>query len=291
MKLRLAIEGFQTPSHLPLIAGIEQGWFAEAGLEIEPVAPADAVDGLDAVAAGEIELACSTPLDMLAAPRPGLRALGCFFETEGGLLILNAAMERLAAGDPIRLAVPVAGGLQAAVAVEILRRWFEAHHPSIGLDQVRVSAAGFRHIDNLVSGFDAVWPCFANFEGIEAERRQIDARFLSTHAVDLENTAALELFTGGEFLARHPDVVERVTEVVSRAARSCIEHPMVAREIWYRHVGESPDAVTDAILEDSCARFVTPVVRNRERWRAAWTRFDDLQLGQLTRAEFEALYD
>lgn len=228
---------------------------------------------------------------MFDAPRPGLRALGGFFETEGGMLILNAAMETLAAGDPIRLAVPTAGGLHAAVAVEMLHRWFEAHHPSIGLDQVRVSSGGFRHIDNLLSGFDAVWPCFANFEGVETDRRQIDARFLSTHVVGVENAAALELFTGKEFLETHPDVIERVTEVVSRAARSCLEHPMIARELWYRHVGDAPDAITDAILEDSCVRFVTPMVRNRERWQAAWTQFDELGFGQLTRGEFEALYD
>jgi ABC-type nitrate/sulfonate/bicarbonate transport system substrate-binding protein len=288
MKIRLALEGFQTPNHLPLIAGIEQGGFAEAGLDVELVARDDA---LEAVAAGEIELACSTPLHMLDAPRPGLRALGCFFETEGGLLILNSAMETLAAGDRIRLTVPDGRGLSATIAVQILRRWFESHHPSIGLDQIRTSAAGFQHIENLHAGFEAVWPCFANFEGVEAVERQADARFLSARSVSLENLAALELFTSAAYMERDPEIIERVVRVVSESARLCIEHPMIAREVWYRHVGESPDPLTDAILEDTCTRFVTPVVRDRERWRAAWSQLDEQSLAPITRDEFEALYD
>jgi ABC-type nitrate/sulfonate/bicarbonate transport system substrate-binding protein len=35
MKLQLALEWFLNPDHLPLIAGIELGWFAQAGLELQ----------------------------------------------------------------------------------------------------------------------------------------------------------------------------------------------------------------------------------------------------------------
>ncbi|SRR6056297_114026 len=288
MKIRLALEGFQTPNHLPLIVGIDQGGFGEAGLEVELV---NHEAGLDATAAGEIDLACSTPLHMLDAPRPGLRALGCFFETEGGVLVLNSAMEKLAAGDAIRLAVPNGRGLSATIAIQILRRWFDSHHPSIGLDQIRTTAAGFQHIENLHAGFEAAWPCFANLEGVEAIERQVDARFLSTRSVGLENLAAFELFTGAAFMKRHPEVIERVVGVVSESARLCIEHPMIAREIWYRHVGETPDGLTDSIIEDTCTRFIAPLVRDKERWRAAWMQLDEQGLARITGNEFEALYD
>ena len=289
MKLRLAIEGFQTPNHLPLIAGIEQGEFAEAGLDIEIVPPDPGHDELARVATGEIELACATPLHMLDAPRPQLRALGCFLETEGGILILHSAMEALAAGGRIRLAVP-ARGLAARVAIEMLRRWFDAHHPSIGLDQIDVRTAGPNHIENLYAGFDAAWPCFANVEGVEAVQRQVDGRFLSTHEVGLANAAGLELFTSAEFLTRHPEIVDRVRDVISRSAQMCSEHPVMARELWYRHVGAAPDAVTDAILDDTGSRFVTPLVRERSRWYGLWKQLDDLGRGELTEQEFEELY-
>ena len=45
MKLQLALEWFLNPDHLPLIAGIELGWFAQAGLELELIAPDDHYHG------------------------------------------------------------------------------------------------------------------------------------------------------------------------------------------------------------------------------------------------------
>ncbi len=290
MKLQLALEWFLNPDHLPLIAGVDQGWFAEAGLEVELVAPDDHYDGLAAVASGEIALACNEPLHMIDALRPGLRALGCFFETDGGILMLNSALERLAAGDTVRLASPVAGGMTDAIAIEILHRHFEAHHPGIEREQVRIVEAGFQHLDNLRSGFDGAWLCFANFEGVEAIHHQIDARFITTSEVGLENFSALELFTGEGFLAEHPEVIETVSAIVSRGAALCIEHPMVAREIWYRHVGDAPDPLTDAILADTCPRLIAPLLRDRDRWRAMWRQFDALGLAQVGEGDFEALY-
>lgn len=291
MKLQLALEWFLNPDHLPLIAGVDQGWFAEAGLEVELVAPDDHYDGLAAVASGEIAMACNEPLHMIDAHRPGLRALGCFFETDGGILILNSALEKLAAGDSIRLASPVAGGVTDTIAREILVRHFDAHHPPIDRDQVKILSAGFQHLDNLRSGFDGAWLCFANFEGVEAIHHQVDARFITTSEVGLENFSALELFTGAEFLAEHPAVIETVSEVVSRGAKLCSEHPLVAREIWYRHAGESPGPLMDAILDDTCPRLVTPLVRDRERWRAMWKQFHDLGLSKVAEAEYDALYE
>lgn len=291
MKLQIALDWFLHPAHLPFVVGLDQGWFAEAGLDVSLRVPDEDFDGLDAVAAGDVQFACAGPLHMIDAPRPALRALGCFFESEGGLLILNAALEKLAAGESIRVAAPSASGLLARTAIEVLRRYFEAHHPSISPDQVKVHAVGFRHLDNLASGFDAAWPCLANFHGVEAVHRKIDAMFLSTNAVGLENAAALELFTSADLLREQPGTVDAVLDVLSRSARMCIEHPIAARELWYRHVGEAPNALTDAILEDSVTRLVTPLERDRGRWLRFWGQFDALQLAEITRAEFDALYD
>ena len=66
---------------------------------------------------------------------------------------------------------------------------------------------------------------------------------------------------------------------------------MIAREIWYRHVGETPDGLTDSIIEDTCTRFIAPLVRDKERWRAAWMQLDEQGLARITGNEFEALYD
>lgn len=201
MKVDIALEWFLNPDHLPLIAGVDQGWFREAGLDVELVVPDDHYDGLAAVAGGDIALACNEPLHMIDEYRPGLRALGCFFETDGGILLMHSAIEKLLAGDPVRLASPVAGGVTDAIAVEILKRWSAQQNDPIDAGQVRIESAGFQHLENLKAGFDGAWLCFANFEGVEAIHHRLDADFISTASVGLENFSALELFTGRDFPA------------------------------------------------------------------------------------------
>lgn len=291
MRVDLALEWFLNPDHLPLIAGIDQGWFAEAGLEVELIAPDDHYDGLAAVAAGDIALACNEPLHMIDAHRPGLRALGCFFETDGGILLMHSAIEKLEAGDPVRLASPVSGGVTDAIAVDILHRWFEQRKAPIDRAQVRIESAGFQHLDNLRAGYDGAWLCFANFEGVEAKHHGLDAEFITTSEVGLENFSALELFTGKDFLAEHPDAIATVNEVVTRGAQLCSEHALAAREIWYRHTGDEPDALTDAIIDDTCPRLIYPLKRDRDRWRPMWLHFQRLGLAAVDEEGFDRLYE
>src|SRR5690606_36226497 len=101
MKLQLSLEWFLNPDHLPLIAGIDLGWYRDAGLELELLVPDDHYDGLAATASGEIAFACNEPLHMIDAHRPGLKALGCFFETDGGILLQRAAGQRLLDGGAV----------------------------------------------------------------------------------------------------------------------------------------------------------------------------------------------
>ena len=125
---------------------------------------------------------------------------------------------------------------------------------------------------------------------MEAVHHRLDADFISTSSVGLENFSALELFTGKAFLEDNPELVATLTETISRGAALCSEHPLAAREIWYRHTGDEPDPLTDAILEDTCPRLVGPLVRDPDRWRPMWRQFQRLGLAEVDEAGFEALY-
>lgn len=290
MNIQVALEWFLNPDHLPLIAGIEKGWFAEAGMRVELIAPDDHYDGLAAVIRGEVAFACNEPLHMIDEARPGLKALGCFFETDGGILLTAAGAERLRSGETVRVASPVAGGVTDDIAVEILRRWLAAQDGTLGADQVQIESAGFAHLDNLHKGFDAAWLCFANFEGVEARHARLDAEFITTGQVGLANFSALELFTGQTLLTEEPELVEQFVGVLSRGAAFCRDLPDQAAEIYYGHSDEERSALLDAIIAETCPRLVSPVVRDAERWRALWRQFDRLGHARVDADGFEALY-
>jgi putative hydroxymethylpyrimidine transport system substrate-binding protein len=291
MKLTLALEWFLNPDHLPMIVGIEHGWYRDAGLDFTLVAPDDHYDGLVATVGGEVAFSCNEPLHMIDEARPGLKALGCFFETDGGILLHRAAGARLLAGEAIRIASPVAGGPTDAIAHEILARWCAARGRALDPRQVVIEEAGFEHLANLRAGYDGAWLCFANFEGVEARLAGLDADFIATGEVGLRNFSALELFTSECFLAEHADVVATVTTLIGRGARLCRDDPARAAELWYRHTGTTPDPLMDAIIADTCPRLVAPVVRDAARWHGMWEQFDRLGLSAVDARGYAALYD
>lgn len=289
-RINVGLEWFLNPDHLPFIAGIEQGWFKEAGLDVHLIAPEDHYDGLAAVVAGELTFACNEPLHMVDEARPGLRALGCFFETDGGVMLTPVGEEALAAGKTIRIASPVAGEVTDDLAKLIIGRWCEKRGIAFSPQKVRIESAGFEHIKNLKEGYDGAWLCFANFEGVEAEELGVEAKFISSRQVGLPNFSALELFTGESTLRESPTMVKTFSDIVSKGAAWCRQHPIEAAQIWYQHSGEQPDKLMDAIIQDTCHRLIAPLVRDADRWFAMWQTFDQMGLSQVDEAGYRALY-
>jgi putative hydroxymethylpyrimidine transport system substrate-binding protein len=293
MKIEIALEWFLNPDHLPLIAGIQQGWFAEAGYDVNLLVPDDHYDGLANVAAGDrnIAFACNEPLHMVDEVRPGLRALGCFFETEGGVLLHRRSADQFLAGNSIRLASPVAGGVTDAIAREILQKWaLKQHGKTVSVVSVVIESAGFQHLENMANGYDGSWLCFANFEGVEAKMAGLDCVFVTAAMAGIPNFSALELFTSEKFLAEHSAAVNDVCAIISRGAAACQADPSLAAQIWYAHTGAAPDAKTNEILADTVPRLVTPVRRDALRWRGMWEALDRLGLSAVDDAAYNALY-
>ena len=291
MKLDIALEWFLNPDHLPFVMGLDRGWFDEAGFEVSLREPEDHYDGLAAVVSGEVAFACNEPLHMIDAHRPDLKALGCFFETEGGILLRPEGRQKLLAGTGIRVASPVAGEVTDSLSVEILSRWSRDQGVDFRPEQVVIESAGFEHLKNLRAGYDAAWLCFANFEGVEARHLGVNATFITTDSVGLRNFSALELFTGGTLLREQPETVRAFVDVVSRGAAACRDAPDDAARTWYRHTGETPDPLMDAIIADTCNRMVAPVRRDPEHWRGMWRQFRELGLSRVDAEAYNAMYE
>ncbi|MFW6323307.1 MAG: ABC transporter substrate-binding protein [Guyparkeria sp.] len=288
--IELGLEWFLNPDHLPFIAGIEKGWFRDAGLDVTLIEPEGHYDGLADVAKGRLAFACNEPLHMIDEARPGLRALGCFFETEGGVMLTPEGEQALARGETIRVASPVAGEVTDDLARLIVGRWCEREGFQFESAQLQIEAAGFEHLKNLQAGYHGAWLCFANFEGVEAREMGVTARLISSTDVGLPNFSALELFTGEAFGREYPEVVEAVTRVASEGATLCREDPDEAKRVWYRYSGEDRSDLMDAIVLDTCHRLVSPVVPDAERWREMWRQFDRLGLSRVDEAGFEAIF-
>jgi ABC-type nitrate/sulfonate/bicarbonate transport system substrate-binding protein len=290
MRIEVALEWFLNPDHLPLIVGIQEGWFAEEGLEVSLKVPNDHYDGMAAATAGDVAFAVNEPLHMLDEPRPGLKACGCFFETDGGVLLHRAVAEALFAGEPIRIASPVAGGRTDDICRLILKRWAAKRGYEVDDEQIAIEEAGFEHLENMKNGFDGAWLVFDNFEGVQARRQGLNVVFVKTEDADLPNFSALELFTSERFLGDHPQAVAAMQRVLTRAVERLREDFDYAQGAWYAYSGEEKTPLSDAIVVDTCSRFVAPVRTDRERWWPLFFAFRGLGLSAADQDAYEALF-
>lgn len=292
MKVEVALEWFLNPDHLPLIVGIREGWFEAEGFDLSLKVPEDHYDGMASVAAGEVAFAVNEPLHMLDAPRPGLRACGCFFETDGGVILHRDAVETLFHGDPIRIASPVAGGKTDDICRLILKRWADKRGYVVEDAQVAIEEAGFQHLENLQKGFDGAWLCFDNFEGVQMRRMGLNAVFVKTEDADMPNFSALELFTSETFLRDNPAAVAAVQSVLTRAVERLQDEPFsYAQEHWYAFSGEPRDALSDAIVVDTVGRFVQPVRADSQRWWPLFLGFNYLGLSAIDQDAYVRLFE
>ncbi|WP_394261730.1 hypothetical protein [Moraxella boevrei] len=100
--IKITLEWFLNPDHLPMIAGIVTGEYAKADLNVTIKAPDDHYDGFSALDDGSIDIHVNEPLHLFEHYAPNLRSLGCFFETDGGVLMRQSSMAKLQTGEKFR---------------------------------------------------------------------------------------------------------------------------------------------------------------------------------------------
>ena len=92
-KIRLGLEWFMNPDHLPLVVGIREGIFADAGLEVELVEPADHWEAEKEIIEGRLDVAVTETLHLSQDAAAGKPVLGFsrFLHTDGGVMFLESS--------------------------------------------------------------------------------------------------------------------------------------------------------------------------------------------------------
>jgi hypothetical protein len=261
-----------------------EGWFAAAGLEVALSAEPDGA--LAALAAGRADVAVDTPLRLLQGAPDGVRAAGCFFETEAGVVLHRDAVTTLFDGDPVQIATAGTGEAADGLARLILRRWAATRGYVVEDEQLVLEPGGADLLQALHEGFDGAFPCHDNREGERARRMGLSAVLVKPEDAGLPNFAGLELFAAAGV---DPAALEALREGVGRAVER-LEDFGYAQQAWYTYSGEERTPVTDAVVVDTCGRFVRPVRADATRWRPFVEAAFAAGLSALSPAQYEALY-
>ena len=156
------LDWFINPDHAPLFVALEKGYFADEGIEVELIAPADPNDPPKLVAAGKADLAVSYQPQLhlqVAEGLPLVRIATLVATPLNTLLVLADGPVQSIADLKGRTVGYSVGGFEDALLGAMLERH------GLGIEDVTLVNVNFSLSPSLLSGqVDAVIGAYRNFE-------------------------------------------------------------------------------------------------------------------------------
>ncbi len=272
-KLTLLLDWFLNPDHATLVVAEEMGYFAEAGLEVEMIEPADPNDPPKLVAAGKADLAVSyqPQLHMQAAQGLPLARVGTLIATPLNTLVaLDDGPVRTIADLKGRRVGYSVGGFEDAVLTAMLAKY------GLSLNDIELVNVNFSLSPALLSGqVDAVIGAFRNFElnQLAIEGHKGRAFFVEEEGVPAYDE--LILVANRERL--DDPRIDAFLGAVERAVQYLVNHPEESWALFVRHRKELDDELNRRAWHDTLPRFA---LRPRALDRARYERFAAFLLKQ-----------
>ena len=262
-KLTLMLDWFINPDHAPLFVALEKGYFADAGLEIELIAPADPNDPPKLVAAGKADLAVSYQPQLhlqVAEGLPLVRVATLVATPLNTLLVLADGPVRTIADLKGRTVGYSVGGFEDALLGAMLERH------GIGLDDITLVNVNFSLSPSLLSGqVDAVIGAYRNFElnQMEIEGHAGRAFYIEEEGVPPYDELIVVAHTerlGDPALRRFVDALERGVQFL-------INHPDESWRLFLRGREELDDELNKRAWRDTLPRFaLRPAALDTQRY-------------------------
>jgi hypothetical protein len=293
MKLKIALEWFTNPDHLPFIAGIENGTYKQAGLDVELISANEHYDGFEELKMGKIDIHCNEPLHLFEHYFDGLKSLGCFFETRGGVMIRANRVEKLKTNQKIKITTPASNPITNKIGFEILKRYAQKNNFVIDRENVEFVQTDFWHISNMKNdeSFDGAWLCFYNFEGIEAKMEGFDNLFIDQFISPYPNFSALELMTTQDVLDKKGDAICKFIEVTNEMAIYLQKNPLEAMDIYYKYTNEEKSDLMDAIITDTLPRLESNIKADSKKWNKLYEFLEELELVKLSDSQYDSIWE
>ena len=250
-KITLLLDWFVNPDHGPIIIAEEKGYFKDAGLDVEVIAPADPADPPKLVAAGRAELAISYQPQLHLQVAEGLplvrvgtlvaTPLNCLLVLEDGPVKSIADLR----GGKVGFSV---AGVEEALLTTILER------NGVGLDEIDLVNVNWSLSPSLMSGqVDAVIGAFRNFELNQMDIEGVKGRCFYLEEEDLP--AYDELIYIANRDSMNKDVIRRFLQATELATQYIINHPQESWDIFKSTAKELDDELNKRAWVDTLPRL------------------------------------
>ena len=262
-KLTLVLDWFVNPDHGPIVVAEEMGFFAEQGLEVEVIAPADPSDPPKMVAAGKADLAVSYQPQLHLQVHEGLPLVrvGTLVATPLNCLLVlrDGPVETLADLKGRKVGFSVAGVEEA-----LLGAMLKPH--GLGLDDIELVNVNWSLSPALMSRqVDAVIGAFRNFELNQLEIEGMAGRCFYPEEEGVP--AYDELIYVAHAVDLDPALISRFLAATEKATQYIVNHPEASWEIFAGSAKELQDELNAKAWVDTLPRFaLRPAALDRGRY-------------------------
>lgn len=250
-KMTLILDWFVNPDHGPIIIAEEKGYFADAGLEVEVIAPADPADPPKLVAAGKAEMAISYQPQLHLQIHEGLplirvgtlvaTPLNCLLVLEDGPIKSIADLKDKKVGFSV-------AGVEEAILGAML-----AQH-DLTMDDIELVNVNWSLSPALMSKqVDAVIGAFRNFELNQMEIDGVDGRCFFVEEEGLPSYDELIYVSNPDTM--DADMVKRFLGATELATQFIINNPEESWEIFAGTSSELQDELNAKAWVDTLPRF------------------------------------
>jgi putative hydroxymethylpyrimidine transport system substrate-binding protein len=250
-KMTLILDWFVNPDHGPIIIAEEKGYFADQGLEIEVVPPADPADPPKLVAAGRADLAVSYQPQLHLQIHEGLplvrvgtlvaTPLNCLLVLEDGPINTVADLKGRKVGYSV-------AGVEEALLSTILDR------AGLTMDDIELINVNWSLSPALMSNqVDAVIGAFRNFELNQMDIEEVPGKCFYLEEEGLPAYDELIYVANPETM--DADKIARFLAATELATQYIINHPDESWEIFKATSTELDDELNARAWVDTLPRF------------------------------------
>ncbi|MEO1192575.1 MAG: ABC transporter substrate-binding protein [Pseudomonadota bacterium] len=270
-KITLILDWFINPDHAPIIVAEEKGYFADAGLEVEIIPPADPSDPPKLAAAGKADLAVSyqPQLHLQVAEGLPLVRVGTLVATPLNCLLVLAdgPIQQISdlKGKKIGFSV---SGVEEALLGNILK----LH--GLTLDDVEMVNVNFSLSPALMTRqVDAVIGAYRNFELNQMDIDGVPGRCFYVEEEGIPSYDELIYVANPERMDK--EVISRFLQATELATQYILNNPEETWEIFASTSSELRDELNERAWGDTIPRLaVRPAALDAGRYK----RFEEFLL-------------
>lgn len=235
-KLIVGLEWFLNPDHLPLILGIEKGWFKEEALEIEMIEPEKHFDALEEIENNSMDIAITEPIHLVEDKATNQNVVGFarYLHTNGGVMY-NKDKGIKTPKDLVgkRLQYPGAPGLGG---IAIAKTMIEADGVTYKEGDITPVNNSFYHTDALLNDkADAATLIFENFEILEAKSKGLNVDYFALKDYNVPDFCQLIFITTPNKLKEDKGKIKKFLKVIKKAIQFINTHLEEAVDVYAKY--------------------------------------------------------